>query len=589
MENFLMTKSAEKKSLQARFYNRFENDPDSRAITFYEKDGQYNWYSFEQFHNQALNHMALLADQGLKKGDVNLIVLPSGEVSAMTLYATLLLGALPLLVAPPALQGDGAFSNLLQILTGLMIKTKPKTIVCDESLAGLQNNFIKGGNKLRFVIGRKDIPIATSSPDLPVIPTKTDIAAMQLTSGTTGLPRVCVWKQESVLAALDGMAKPMRLSGDDICLNWTPLYHDMGLVNNFLLCMVHNIPLVMLNPIDFVKKPAIWLQGLSETGATLTWSPNFGFAISTQRILDSELKDVRLDGVRAFYSAAERIHYETLCAFFDRFAPTGLRIEALKTNYGCAENIGGATFSDPDNQFVVERISPKAMLNRRIAEPITSDDEDGTKPITVVGVGKPHTSMDIQILSKNGRSLPDGHVGEIALDTPSRMEGYLKDSRSTRRALFKNLLRTGDLGYMRNDELFWVGRVRERINIRGVKIDPSDFEPVLLHIPDLRSGCFAAFGVEDEVQGTQKIVIVTELREPITRNPEEISGDIRNQVFDRLGVSVNEVLLVRPGTITKTSSGKRRHRHFKQHFVEGKLNAYIWSPDPNLGGSNEGD
>jgi acyl-CoA synthetase (AMP-forming)/AMP-acid ligase II len=230
----------------------------------------------------------------------------------------------------------------------------------------------------------------------------------------------------------------------------------------------------------------------------------------------------------------------------------------------------------------VERIDRDVMLNRRIAK-LVPDISDESRTLTVVGAGKPHPSIRIAILSRTGRSLPEGHVGEIGLDTASRMLGYLKDARATRRAIYGKYLRTGDLGYLREGELYWVGRVRERITVRGVKLDPSDFEPILLQIPDLRSGCFAAFGIDDDVQGTQQIVIISEVRETTDRSPEEISGEVRQQVFSQLGINVNQVLLVRHGTLSKTSSGKRRHKHFRRHYQNGTLQEFIWVPNIKQG------
>jgi acyl-CoA synthetase (AMP-forming)/AMP-acid ligase II len=126
--------------------------------------------------------------------------------------------------------------------------------------------------------------------------------------------------------------------------------------------------------------------------------------------------------------------------------------------------------------------------------------------------------------------------------------------------------------------LFWVGRVRERINIRGKKLDPSEFERVLLQIPELRAGCFAAFGVDDPAQGTQQIVIVSEVRNEATATPEQIASKIRSQVFLRMGLNVGEVALVRAGALPKTSSGKRRHRFFHRMYLEGKLDELAWTP-----------
>jgi acyl-CoA synthetase (AMP-forming)/AMP-acid ligase II len=566
-------------TIQARLYNQLENNPGGRAISFYDQNGKFSWYTYEQFHGKAAGYAVQLAERGLGKGDVCLIVLPSNEFSATLILANLLLGSLPLLIAPPSIQGKGAYSNLAQVLAHVIGKTRPRMMIGDDSMVGLQDSFDHRARGTRFIFGENGFSAETVPFATRVVPGEKDIAAMQLTSGTTGMPRVCVWKQEGVIAALDGMATAMELSAEDVCLNWTPLFHDMGLVNNFFLCLTRGLPLVMLSPNDFVKKPVIWLRGLHDTGSTLTWSPNFGFTITAQRVRDSELQGVRLDGVRAFYSAAERIHYETMQAFYARFAPIGLRYQALKTNFGCAENVGGATFSDPQGEFIVERIDRSTMLEKRIARPV-GDGVDDAQVITVVGVGKPHPAMKISILSPTGRALPDGHVGEVGLKTPSRMAGYLQDARANRHALFGDLLRTGDLGYLRGEELFWVGRVRERITIRGVKLDPSDFEPILLQVDGLRTGCFAAFGVDDQAQGTQRIVIVTEVRNNVTRTPQEISAEIRDQVFERLGVNVNEIVLVKQDTLTKTSSGKRRHRHFRNLYLEGKMKPFEWEPEP---------
>jgi acyl-CoA synthetase (AMP-forming)/AMP-acid ligase II len=553
-------------SLLSRLRGELGKAPGRKALAFVDARGHFAWRSLEQVHDEAAGHARALADAGLGPGDTCVIVLPSGERSAAVLLGTLLLGAVPLLVAPPTLRG--ADSHLAGVLTRVTRRARARLVVLSGAGPALAEQLARSGRRPpRVVAGEELRPVAGPTIEPPAV-SSTAISLLQLTSGTTGFPRICAWSHAAVLAALDGMALAMELSSDDVCFNWTPLYHDMGLVNNFLLCLVAGVPLAMLSPTDFIRKPALWLRGLSDTQATITWSPNFGFAIATRKVAPEELDGVRLDRVRAFWNAAERIHPETMRAFHARFAPWGVRLDALRTNFGCAENIGGATFSTAARPCPVEQVDAEWLQRTGIARPAAS----GVRAMAVVSAGRPWPGLGLHILSRAGRPLPDGRVGEVALDTPSRMAGYLGQARESRRALHGRLLRTGDLGYVRDQELFWVGRVRERITVRGRKLDPSDFEHALLATPGLRPGCFAAFGVDDPVRGTQRIVVVVE-RGDAPRDEGELAAAIRGDVHRQLGVTVDDVVIVRPGTLAKTSSGKRRHRHFRRLYLEGTLHS----------------
>jgi acyl-CoA synthetase (AMP-forming)/AMP-acid ligase II len=559
-------------TIQSRFYRQVEKTPGGRAVAFFGPDGELAWRTYEDLLERGRRCAGWLREQGVGRGDVCILVLPSGELAATLLLGCLLRGVLPLLVAPPTLQGHDP--SRTRTLNRIISRTRASLVVADEAMSEMRGELRCADKKLCF-LGESAGGFTESTPERELCrPADSDIAAYQLTSGTTGIPRVCVWQQKNVIAALEGMAQAMDMREDDLCLNWTPLYHDMGLVNNFLFCITRGTPLVMLSPLEFVKKPALWLRMLSETGATLTWSPNFGFAISAQRIQDREIEGVRLDGVRAFWNAAERIHFETMRAFHERFSAIGVRWEALKTNYGCAENIGGATFSDPRGSFRVEHIDSEVMQEEEIAKPVDESGGAAAHSVAIVSAGRPYPGMKVQILSRSGRPLPEGHIGELGLDTPSRMVGYLANARETRRAIRGKLVRTGDMGYFRDGEFFWVGRVRERINVRGRKLDPSDFEPVLLDISGLRDGCFVAFGVDDAKRGTQRVVIVTEVRQPPEREYSEIPGEIRREVLRHLGITVDDVVLVKPGVLSKTSSGKRRHRNFRQQYLDGELEQF---------------
>ena len=359
----------------------------------------------------------------------------------------------------------------------------------------------------------------------------------------------------------------------------------MGLVNNFLLCLCSGVPLAQMTPQDFIKRPALWLRTLSDTGATVTWSPNFGFAVCVASVRDADLEGVRLHGVRAFYNAAERIHHPTIRRFAERFAPFGLGPHAVRTNFGCAENVGGATFSDPDGPYVVERVDADRMEHDRIA--VLASEGAAVVPgrtVEIVGVGRPAPGLEVEILDSAGVPLPQGSVGEIAIRTPSRMLRYLGDDQATRAAIRADLLLTGDLGYLRDGEVFWIGRVRERIVLSGRKFDPSDFEQALLSVDDLRPGCFVAFGIDDSARGTQKLVIAAEVRDSVGTEGDEAKSRaqlvalrqrVHAAVVQEVGVRIDELILVARGALTKTSSGKRRHHHCKGLYLRGEFPASL--------------
>ena len=553
------TAALEIDSIQARIRARIAVQGGDEVLAFVSDDGRLERWTWEALDAEARRRAALLRDNGLGRGDVCVLVLPSDADCALTLLGVLALGAVPLLIAPAAIQGSGG--HLAEVVARVTRNTEARLVI-EEPLCGDSAQ----------ELGEWHEPAADA------------VAMLQLTSGTTGFPRVCVWSQCGVLAALEAMRRAMRLDARDRCVNWTPLYHDMGLVNNFLLCLCSGVPLVQMTPQDFIKRPALWLRTLSDTGATVTWSPNFGFAVCVAAVRDADLEGVRLDGVRAFYNAAERVHHSTIQSFTSRFAPFGVGSHAVRTNFGCAENVGGATFSDLDGPYLVERVDADRLERDRLAVLVPGDVAAGRgRTVEIVGVGRPAPGLQVEIIDPDGGPLPQGNVGEIAIRTPSRMLRYLGDDEATHGSMRDDLLLTGDLGYMRDGEVFWIGRVRERIVLSGRKFDPSDFEQALLSVNDLRPGCFVAFGVDDPARGTQKLVIAAEVGNTagiVGDEASETEGSTALETLRRrvhvavvreVGVRIDELLLVPRGSLTKTSSGKRRHRHYKGLYLRDEF------------------
>jgi acyl-CoA synthetase (AMP-forming)/AMP-acid ligase II len=192
----------------------------------------------------------------------------------------------------------------------------------------------------------------------------------------------------------------------------------------------------------------------------------------------------------------------------------------------------------------------------------------------IVSVGRPHPALEVGIINPeddNGDFLADGKVGELVLKTSSAMSEYLSEPEATRRAFHGQWLRTGDLAYLRNGEVFWTGRMREQIVIRGRKIDPSEFETLIARVPELRIGSFVAFGVDDGQSGTQSLVLICELEESVSTPYSAVAEDLQERLLIDFGVVASELILVQKGSLTKTSSGKRSNRYYREQYLTGKI------------------
>src|SRR6185436_6769513 len=224
----------------------------------------------------------------------------------------------------------------------------------------------------------------------------------------------------------------------------------------------------------------------------------------------------------------------------------------------------------PTQPMRFEVVDTEPLRVQGIARPVSA----GTKApggIAIASVGRAAPRTRIGIFSPRWRPLPDGQVGEIGIQGPSRMEGYVGNARETRRAMVGAFLRTGDLGYLRDGELFWVGRLPEQIVMYGQKYYPSDLEEVFTGIPDIRPGRFGAFGVDDPAAGTQQLVVAAEVTDLDLEAMLRAAAEIRRRILRQWGVGAAKVLLMPKGALSKTSSGKQRHRHLRDQYLQGAI------------------
>jgi acyl-CoA synthetase (AMP-forming)/AMP-acid ligase II len=397
---------------------------------------------------------------------------------------------------------------------------------------------------------------------------RSPLRVLQTTSGTTSAPRLCMWGELQILAGIESMAAAMAFAPSDISFCWTSLGHTVGLANNLLLCLLTGGRLALMDPDLLVRAPRRWLEGLTETEATITWTPNFAIALTLRALENDDLAGIDLARVRAIWNAGERIDVGLYRKLGERLAQAGLVADALRTNYGCGEHGGGATFSGTGGiaQWN-ETLLADSLAGKGVAE-TDACAEPAARRAPVASVGTAAPGVEIRICEESGRELGDGEIGEITLRASSTFLGYLGDHAATAAVLRDGVLWTGDRGYLRDGRLFWVGRSREAINVRGRKYDPDQFREVLAGLIDDRLA-FVAFGVDDERSGTQGAVLVVEAGAGVY--PAALARSIRRATLERLGINLKDIVVVAPGTLLPTASGKKRHAYYRDAYLAGTL------------------
>ncbi|MCC8246495.1 fatty acyl-AMP ligase [Saccharothrix luteola] len=394
------------------------------------------------------------------------------------------------------------------------------------------------------------------------------VAYLQYTSGSTSRPRGVEVTRGSLTHNLELFGKiagdvPVRRIG-----GWLPHHHDMGLVGLQLQALHAEADLVLLSPEAVVARPIRWLRAISDHRVDWTVAPDFGYAWATRRIGDEELEGLDLSCLTMAVSGAEPIRIATLDAFAERFAPVGFRRTALNPGYGLAESTLVVTCTSRGLGPTVRSFA-SASLAAGVAVP--TSDADG---VPLVGCGEPG-DMEVRIVDPVvGGEVGDGTIGEIRVAGPSLAAGYHRDPAATRATFVTDSavrwLRTGDLGFLLDGQLYVTGRLKELIIVRGRNLYPQDFEFSAREAhPDAGRG--AAFGVR-AADGEEQVVLVQELRRASRVDPAEFADAVLDVVTKQFGVSVS-LVVVRPNTIRHTTSGKVRRGHMRDLFLGGGLSA----------------
>ncbi|MDQ1431411.1 MAG: fatty-acyl-CoA synthase [Actinomycetota bacterium] len=394
------------------------------------------------------------------------------------------------------------------------------------------------------------------------------LAILQFTSGSTSAPKGVMLPDRCVGANIDAIVAAAGINHDDRAVSWLPLYHDMGLIGLLMTPMLNGFELVLGAPQDFLAAPSRWLEWISEYRGTITAGPNFSYALAARALRRAGALD--LSSWRLALNGAETVDPSAVEAFCAAAAPFGFDSRAAYPVFGMAEATLGVTFPKAGAGMTVDAVDRHALEHERraIPAPIVEHAADVGAVRRLAVLGRPLPGFELRIVDPGtGATRADREVGELELRSPSVTPGYYRNPEATAATFDDGWLRTGDLAYLVDGQLVVCGRLKDMIIVGGRNVFPEDVERAAGSVVGVRTGNVIAFG-SDRKRGRESIVVVAETKgEDLT----EVHESVVNHVCDAFGVPPVEVVLVRPGTLPKTSSGKLQRSLCRDRYHDDQL------------------
>jgi acyl-CoA synthetase (AMP-forming)/AMP-acid ligase II/acyl carrier protein len=572
----------EHRSLIALLQSRATHQPHQVAFTFLQ-DGELEEVrlTYEELDRQARAIGALLQSQGAMGERALLLYLPGLEYIA-AFFGCLYAGVIAVPVYPPKLT---RLDRSLPRLQAIANNARPSVALTTSSILAMLDFFLAQAPDFQMMrwLATDTVALDTAVTwQEPKVDAET-LAFLQYTSGSTSTPKGVMVSHgnllhnESLISQAFGV-----LEREHVAVGWLPLYHDMGLIGNVIQSLYAGLPCILMSPLDFLQKPLLWLQAISRYRATISGGPNFAYDLCVRKTTPEQRAGLDLRSWQVAFNGAEPIRTETLERFADTFAPYGFRREAFFPCYGLAE----ATLfvsGGPPKVSPVRLVCDKTEL---VQGQVTAVPADTPSSHTIVGCGQTWPAQRVVIVNPKTRIQCEANQsGEIWIAGSSVAQGYWQNDAATAATFQAYLadtgegpfLRTGDLGFVRNGQLYVTSRLKDLIIIRGRNHAPQDIElTVEKSHPDLRPGCGVAFSVEKA--GEERLVVVQEVQRQV-RDPDvaAIAAAIRQAVAENHEVQVYAMVLLKPGGVPKTSSGKLQRRACRADFLADSLEKIIGS------------
>lgn len=532
----------------------------SKGAHFANDEGGWDLSTYEELAQGVHTTAALLAEQGVARGDIVSIVAPSGPKFAVAFFAALCAGATPSPLIPPTFfeSADDYARDLAALL-----RIAGDAVLTERDLLGLVSRAASAAGLSRPPLAISD---ADRSVEMNVAP-RSDLALLQFTSGSSGRPRgVCVsW--DNLETHIEVVRDWIEWGPGETGTHWLPLYHDMGLIGCFLTPIIHQRDFWSMRPEQFVREPLRWLERFGRADSVMTAAPNFGFAYCAKRVRPEQLEGMDFSAWRVAIVGAERLDPRALGRFAALLEPHGFRPDTFLPAYGLAEATLAVSIHP---QGETPRLVRPDWSQLRFGEDVTIEREaelgdevasDGAG--WLVGCGRPLPHLEVAVRDDQGRTLPDGMLGELVIRGSTVAKGYRGSNESSSTTLSGGTLRSGDSGFTLDGEIFVVGRIGDALKVRGKTLYAEDLESKLCAIEGVPPGRCVV--VPATAGGTDSIAAIVEA--PAGAWVEEAMSVLRREASD----AHIEILPGPPGTILRTSSGKPRRRVLWRALVEGSL------------------
>ena len=541
--------------------NYLHDDPDFVWLTIEHESGS-KTFTYKELFLRISDYYNLYESFELEKNDIILIILKESLDLFASFLAGIIYGCMPAYFAYPS--PKQSIAQFLKTVDDLVLFNNISFVLSYTDVVEIINENNQLDNSI--IIDHKNVKQLRSDKAIVKNEENNSESFLQFSSGTTGSKKGVRITSEALFNQIDSYRAHLDLDNNSKIISWLPHYHDMGLISCMLIPVFEKIPIVMLSPFEWVKRPSILLENIMKHKATHTWQPNFALGHLVKSIPITKVEEYDLSSLKKLTCCSEPVLYETVNTFIKHFKKSKLDPNIIQNCYAMAENTFAMTVSKNNR---LKHISVDYDLLKK-ENKISTNKNNG---FIVTSVGIPIKNTKIKIVSEDLSPLEENQVGLILIKSNCLLKEYHNNLEATKESFIDGWFNTGDLGFINNNELYVNGRKKELIIVGGENIYPQDIEQILNAQSFLIKGRNVVFGIKDKKAGTEKIIALAEVD---TNRINEIDLlSIKKIILNRLNISLSEILLLPSATLKKSTAGKiSRYLNYIE-FNKGNFDKYF--------------